>query len=113
MHIVTNSMSVKNAVVDVSTKSSGSWRRLLPGAGKRSVSLSGSGSFEDSAAEGVVRALAFSSEAKNFQLSFGNGDEITGPFIVSSYQRSGDIDNEEKYSLSLESAGVVEYIQGS
>lgn len=101
--------SHNNQTVDTTNKDSGAWRQLLDGAGTRSVSISGSGVFTDSAAEETVRGIAMNNQIKNYQLTFGNGDSMSGAFQIASYQRSGNYNNEETYSLSLLSAGPVTF----
>jgi TP901-1 family phage major tail protein len=107
-----NSLTVNNRPLDASNKGTGDWRTLLAGAGVRSLSLSASGVFEDSASEEIVRAAAFAGTTLNCQLAFGNGDRITGLFLITSYERGGDYDREETYTLGLESAGAVAYVIG-
>lgn len=98
-----------NQSVDTTNKDSGAWRQLLDGAGTRSLSVSGSGVFTDSAAEETVRGFAMSNQIRNYRLTFGNGDTLTGPFQIVSYQRSGNYNNEETYALTLASAGAVTF----
>jgi TP901-1 family phage major tail protein len=105
----TTSLSLNNKPVDVSNKSTGAWQALLPGAGIRKITLSASGLFENSAAEESVRAAAFASTALDCKLRFANNSQITGLFLVTAYDRAGEHDGEETYSITLESAGNVTY----
>lgn len=105
----TNSFSVKNPLVDSTNLTSGAWRQLSATSGKTSITISGSGIFYDSEEEETVRGWAFAGIVKNYQLSFGNGDNLTGPFLISSYQREGNNNEEETYSLTLESAGEINF----
>lgn len=105
----TNSFSLNNQAVDTTNKSSGQWRELLSGAGTSSINISGSGVFTDDAAEETVRGYAFNNEIHNYQIAFGNGDVLEGPFQITSYGRSGSHNNEEAYSLSLASGGAVTF----
>lgn len=108
----TSRFSINNQSVDATNKDSGAWRRLLDGAGIRSVSLSGTGIFTDSTAEETVRSYAFSNTIKNYKFFFANGDSITGAFQITSYERSGNYDGEETYALSLASAGAITFTAG-
>ena len=103
----TTGFTHNNQTVDASNKDSGSWRTLLEDAGIRSVTISGTGVFTNAASEEAVRLIAMNNQIKNFKLSFGNGDSMTGPFHITSYQRAGNYNNEETYSLSLASAGAI------
>lgn len=108
----TNSFTHNNQTVDTTSKDSGAWRQLLDGAGIRSITLSGSGVFTDAATEETVRGFAMNNQIKNYQMTFGNGDSMTGAFQITSYQRAGSYNGEETYSLTLASAGTVTYTVG-
>ncbi len=101
--------TLNNQLVDSSNKDSGAWRNILANAGIRSLTISGSGVFLDSASEETVRANAFASSVNNYRITMGNGDYLTGAFQITSYERSGDYDGEETYSITLESAGNITF----
>lgn len=109
----TTEMTLNNQLIDTSNKASGSWRHLLTGAGIRSMRLAAAGVFENSDAETTVRAAAFSGTALDAKLLFGNGDSITGLFLLAAYERSGIYDREETYSITLESAGDITFTAAS
>ena len=102
-----NSLSLNNESVDVTAKDSAGWRELLEGAGITSMSVSLSGVFKDSVVEKTLETAAFADTIKNYQLSSGNGDTFTGNFQITSYERTGEHNGEETFSISLESAGVI------
>lgn len=106
----TTSFTHNNQTVDTTNKQSGAWRELLDGAGTRSVSISGSGIFTDSAAEETLRGYAMANSIHNFELTFGNGDTLAGPFQITSYQRAGSYNDAETYSITLASAGQVSFV---
>ena len=97
---------------DATHRESGPWRQLMDGAGARSLTLSATGWFTDSTAEETLRAAAMGSQVRNYQLTFANGDVISGPFAVTAYRRAGDYDAEETYALSLASAGEIAFAAG-
>ena len=100
------SFTVNNETVDVTTKDNTSkWRQLLSGAGTKSLSISGSGVFTDAISEETVRTAAFANTINNFQILLGNGDDLTGAFQITSYERGGEFNGEETFSISLESSG--------
>ena len=105
----TSSLVLNNHLLDATSVSAGTWRQLLNSAGIQSLHLSGSGVFTDSAAEDTVRGYAFSNSIKNYQFIFANGDFVIGPFMIAAYERAGDHDGEEVYSIALESAGAINY----
>lgn len=100
---------LNNQLIDSSHKESGKWRQLLVGAGISNVSISGSGIFTSSHSEALIYQYAFANQAADFYICFGNGDILSGLFMISSYERMGNYGEEEAYNLSLESAGEVRY----
>jgi TP901-1 family phage major tail protein len=109
------SMSVNGETVDITNKSSdplvsgGSTlaRELLAGGGVSSMSISASGVFTDSALENDIRIRANKGTIDEYKLLFGDGDNIVGNFQITSYERAGEFNGEETYSLTLESSGQV------
>ncbi|MBP9792032.1 MAG: hypothetical protein KBC27_02365 [Rickettsiales bacterium] len=100
---------LNNQIVDVTTKESGKWRDLLSGAGISYIAISGSGIFTDKKSEQIIRVAAFENKLLDFQISFGNGDVLSGEFLVNVYERIGNMAEEELYNLGLESSGQVSY----
>lgn len=103
------SFSVNNEIVDVTTKDSAGVRTLLAQAGVTSLSISASGLFTDAVIEETVRGYAFAGSANTFTLHFENGDNISAIFIIASYERSGEYNGAEEYSLTLEASGTITY----
>lgn len=103
------SFVLNNAPVDITSKDSSHWRTLLGAGGVRSLSITASGVFDDSAILETVRGLAFANSLNTFTMTFGNGDSISGSFLITSLSRSGANDDAEVYELTLESSGTVTY----
>jgi TP901-1 family phage major tail protein len=103
----TTQMSVNGEAVNVTSKDSGGWRELLPGAGVRSVSVAASGIFTGSAAEIRVKTNALAGQVDDYELSFESGERLRGRFLVTRLDYSGDYNGERNYALSLESSGAV------
>jgi TP901-1 family phage major tail protein len=103
----TTQLSINSEAVVVTNKDSGGWRQLLSGAGVRSVSVSGAGVFTGSAAEGRIRGHALTGTIDDYRLSFEGGETMTGRFLVTRLDYSGDFNGERAYTLSLESSGAV------
>jgi TP901-1 family phage major tail protein len=103
----TTQMSVNGEAVNVTSKDSGGWRELLPGAGVRSVSVAASGIFTGSAAEVRVRSNALAGLVDDYELSFESGERMRGRFLVTRLDYAGDYNGERNYTLSLESSGTV------
>ncbi|MCW2338974.1 TP901-1 family phage major tail protein [Sphingobium sp. B2D3A] len=100
-------LSVNGEAVNVTSKDSGGWRDLLPGAGVRSVSVSGSGIFTGSAAETRLRNHALAGAIADYELSFESGEKLRGRFLVTRLDYAGDYNGERTYTLALESSGAV------
>lgn len=103
----TTQMQVNGEGVNVTSKDSGGWRELLSGAGLRSVSVSASGIFTGSVAEARVKTNALTGLLDDYELSFESGERMTGKFLVTRLDYSGDYNGERNYTLSLESSGPV------
>ncbi|WP_420606232.1 phage major tail protein, TP901-1 family [Novosphingopyxis sp.] len=103
----TTQLSINGEAVNVTNKDSGGWRELLPGAGVRSVSVSGAGIFTGSDAETRLRAHALAGAIDDYELSFESGERMRGRFLVSRLDYAGDYNGERNYTLSLESSGAV------
>ena len=114
------SMTVNGELVDITTKDSTAFvnggndigREILTGGGIMSMSISASGVFTDGTDDENVRDAAFKGELNAYQLVFGNADTIDGTFKITSYERSGEFNGEETYSLTLESSGAVTFTAG-
>ena len=111
------SMTINGEMVDITTKDSNAFissgndkaRDLLQGGGVRSMSLSASGVFTDSSTENLVRGFAFDGAIQNYDLVFSDGSKIAGAFLITSYERAGEFNGEETYSLTLESSNTITY----
>jgi len=111
------SMSINGEMVDVTTKDSNAFvtsgndkaRDLLEGGGIRSMSISASGVFTDSSTETILRGFAFDGAIQNYDLIFGDGSSIKGAFLITSYERAGEYNGEETYSVTLESHNTITY----
>ena len=112
------SMTINGETVDVTNKDSATFsgssghdigRILGSNMGIRSMSISASGVFTDSAGENNLRGAAFTGSVVNYDLVFGDGSDVKGAFMVTSYERAGEFNGEETYSVTLESSGTVTY----
>lgn len=111
------SMSINGEMVDITNKDSNAFissgndkaRDLLQGGGVRSMSLTASGVFTDSSTENLVRGFAFDGAIQNYDLVFSDGSKIAGAFLITSYERAGEYNGEETYSLTLESSNTITY----
>ena len=111
------SMTINGEAVDITSKDSNAFissgndkaRDLLQGGGVRSMTLSASGVFTDSSTENILRGFAFDGAIQNYDLVFSDGSKISGAFLVTSYERAGEFNGEETYSVTLESSNTITY----
>ena len=111
------SMTINGEAVDITTKDSNAFissgndkaRDLLQGGGVRSMTISASGVFTDSSTENILRGFAFDGAIQNYDLVFSDGSKISGAFLITSYERAGEFNGEETYSLTLESSNTITY----
>jgi TP901-1 family phage major tail protein len=103
----TTNLAINGEAVNVTTKDSGGWRELLAGAGVRSVSVAAAGIFTGSAAETRAQANALSGAIDDYELAFESGAKLTGRFLITRLEHSGDYNGERNYTLALESSGAV------
>ena len=103
----TTQMTINSDTVVITNKGSGGWRELLSGAGFRSVSLSGAGVFNGSAAEARIKASALAGTLDSYQVSFESGEKMIGQFLITRLDYAGDFNGERNYTVALESSGSV------
>jgi len=103
----TTQLTINSDTVVITNKGSGGWRELLSGAGFRSVSLSGAGVFNGSAAEARIKGNALGGILDDYQVSFESGERMTGRFLVTRLDYAGDFNGERSYTVALESSGLV------
>ena len=111
------SMTINGEAVDITTKDSNAFissvndkaRDLLQGGGVRSMTISASGVFTDSSTENILRGFAFDGAIQNYDLIFSDGSKISGAFLITSYERAGEFNGEETYSVTLESSNTITY----
>ena len=111
------SMTINGEMVDITDKDANAFvssgndkaRTLLQGGGIRSMTISASGVFTDSSTENNIRGFAFDGAIQNYDLVFSDGSKISGAFLITSYERAGEFNGEETYSLTLESSNTITY----
>lgn len=108
----TTQMVLNNRIVATNTAGMTPWRSLMANAGIRSLAIQGIGRFDDSEVEARLFSQALTSTVNHYQLCFGNGDMLEGLFLIQNYERMGDFDAEESYSIRLESAGEITFTAG-
>ena len=107
----TTRLIINRQQVNATDVQSGAWRDLAA-TDIASLRIQGSGLFTDDAAEAAVRTHAFNGGLRHYEFYFGNGDKIRGGFMVNRYERGGEMQDAESFSLILESSGTLTYTVG-
>ncbi|MEO0400305.1 MAG: phage major tail protein, TP901-1 family [Pseudomonadota bacterium] len=107
------SLSFNTEAVDVThAQSAGRWRELLD-AGVKAASVSGSGVFLNDATAQSIRTLFFTGGLRNWQLIIPGLGTVEGAFHLANLDYAGEHDREATVSLSLASAGALNFTAAS
>lgn len=98
---------VNHTAVQVNEIAESPWRRLLDGAGERSIRLSVRAYVEDGEACAALNAAGLTREARVMRLTLADGAQLEGSFMVQRLQRGGAADGLEEMTIRLESAGEI------
>jgi predicted secreted protein len=105
-----NSLTMNNEQVDITDKGSASWKTLFD-CGIQSFSISGSGRFTNQVAMRTLQKCVMrqggASKIQTFKLISGYGDSFVGLFEIASLERSGDVKEEEKFTIALQSSETI------
>ena len=85
------------------------WRELLPGAGVKSMAVSGSGVFLDAAVDQTLVTEVMAQTFRDFQIVIPGLGTFEGRFQITQWQFAGEHNAEVTYDISLESAGIIAY----
>jgi predicted secreted protein len=100
--------TIGNESVDTTAKSQTS--RELSACGVKTVSITASGIKKDDLSKTLwnfLNQLFFSGSIARFQVLSGLDHRVVGSYLVSSFNRTGEYNGAEQWSLTLESADVV------
>lgn len=106
-HLRSKSFSINNEPIDVTDSDDSRWRKLLEG-GVRTCSLSGSGLLTDVASHDALLTDVFAGTIASYRVIFaGTQRSLTGRFLPSNLEGSGEYTDAQQFSLTLESAGDI------
>ncbi len=106
----TKTLNLNARLVDITDSDSvDAWRELLPGAGAKSITVSGAGIFRDGASDALARESFFAQSAESYQLIIPDFGMLTGPFLMSELSYAGRYEGEATYDISLASAGAIRF----
>lgn len=104
-----DTVSISGETVDVTVKDSGIQRELLAGAGIRSMSVSGSGTLNNTTQAKDLVGYALDGSHKSYQIVTALGT-FTGLFEITAHESGGEYNGEQTASLTLESAGTIDFV---
>lgn len=105
-------MTINGEAVDVTTKGSAPFRKLLEDAGITSVTVNLEGVYESDEAGAVFNTRALSRSIDAYEIVSEDGETWSGDFQLTNFSVSGTYNGEQAYSVTLESSDEVEYDDG-
>ncbi|MCP3946320.1 phage tail tube protein [Herbaspirillum sp.] len=109
--VVTRGLTVTNDFVDVTTDDDIGWRTLLATPGVRSVEVTVGGVTSDEVLLAEIMAASVTSDTLKADLpsSLATPGNLSGSYVVSSYETSGETDGKVEFSATFMSTGAVTY----
>ena len=104
----TKSYTITNDYVDVTTDDDDGWRTLLADPGLRSLEVTVGGISSDQVLIAEVMKANITGEPLLIDLPTTTG-RLTGTFLCSSFEQSGEHDGAVEFSATFMSNGVVTY----
>lgn len=105
--------SINNEYVDVTTDDDAGWVTRLSDPGLRSVEVTVAGITEDQILIAEMMAANVASDTLSISLPTGTGASLSGSFLVSSFEGSGEHDGAYEFSATFMSTGEVTYAAGT
>lgn len=106
----TKTLNLNARLIDITDSDSvDAWRELLPGAGVKSITVSGAGIFRDGASDALARESFFAQSAKTYQLIIPDFGILSGPFLISELSYAGRYEGEASYDIALASGGAITF----
>ena len=104
--LMTNSFTLNNGAIDITSKDSASWRTLLDAEGLQGVDISGEIVFNSSSTFDLMRTSADTKTLEDYQIARGAA-VMAGAFYITSWAESAPDNDKVTVSVSLQSSGVV------
>lgn len=93
--------------VDITSSADDGWRRLLSGAGLRSLEVHFTGLYLGSPGQLRLRELAFEGRAFEGEVTLDNGKAVRGRFIASELRHESVVNEEATCAAVLRSVGPI------
>lgn len=106
----TSSIKANADEIDVTNIGSAQWKEILDASGILSMTISGSGVFQDETTQAQAMTDFLAQSLKNYQIIDGaSGNVFQGKYKIKSLERAGDYKGAVTWQLSLVSSGPVTY----
>lgn len=102
----THTLRINHELVDITNKSSARFRTLLEGAGTKSATVTLGGVMTNDAGLETFQGYANAGSINAMALGWADGDTLEGSFQVTSFEITGDHNNEQSFTATLESSGA-------
>jgi TP901-1 family phage major tail protein len=103
-------LTLNNEEIDVTNHDSNEWKTLIQNAGIKSLAISGSGIFKSDDDLRIVQYMLMEGTIFPWRIYDEDASLIyEAYFKITSFERAGDYNNEQSYTLSLSSSGQVHY----
>lgn len=111
----TKGYTITNDYVDVTTDDDSGWRTLLADPGLRSIEVTVGGISSDEALIADIMAASVASATLQVDLpsALSSPGSLSGSFLVSSFEQSGEYDGAVEFSATFMSTGAVTYTASS
>ena len=108
--LTTNGLTLNNTPIDITNKSTGSWRTLLgsnsAGEGLQAMSITGEVVFNSDAAFVAMKQMALDKTIKALEIDRG-GSAVTGDFMIASYAETSPDNDKVTATVTFESSGAI------
>ncbi len=102
--------SLQNKFLNSNSISGKNWKARVPSSGNHNLSLTIEGDYHQSAAQNVLKEVAFNNEELEFKIYLDN-NVISGKFLISDYEISAKFDQFVEFEITLISSSQVTYTQ--
>lgn len=107
----TRGFTITNDYVDVTTDDDSGWRTLLASPGLRSIEMTVGGITSDEVLLGEIMAanIAATTLDANLPTSLAVPGSLSGSFLISSFEQTGEHDGAVEFTATFMSSGAVTY----
>lgn len=102
-------ISNQNGTLDITNKDSAGVRQLLSGQYSKFSTVTLQGVFIDDTYINQARTDALAGTERDYQIVIPGGGTYEGPFVITTFEESGETDGAVLYSITLESTDAITF----